>query len=60
MSIEDFDDYCVNFAAKNLYLLRLSGIGKIQEAKRKKRAGIDRKRQYRQLGEAFLRLPKPN
>ena len=36
MSIEDFDDYCVNFAAKNLYLLRLSGIGKIQEAKRKK------------------------
>ena len=36
MSIEDFDDYCVNFAAKNLYLLRLNGIGKIQEAKRKK------------------------
>ena len=36
MSIENFDDYCVNFAAKNLYLLRLSGIGKIQEAKRKK------------------------
>ena len=36
MSIEDFDDYCVNFVAKNLYLLRLSGIGKIQEAKRKK------------------------
>ena len=36
MSIEEFDDWCVNFAAKNLYLLRFDGIKRIQEAQRKK------------------------
>lgn len=36
MSIDDFDDLCVNFAAKNLYLLRFHGIARIQEAQRKK------------------------
>lgn len=36
MSIEVFDDYCVNFAAKNLYLLRLSGIGKYKKPSARK------------------------
>lgn len=36
MSIEDFDDYCVNFAAKNLYLLRLNGIGKYKKPSARK------------------------
>lgn len=35
MPIEDFDDLCINFAAKNLYLLRFPGIARIQEAQRK-------------------------
>lgn len=34
MDIEDFDECCINFAAKNLYLLRFDGIRKIQEAQR--------------------------
>ena len=36
MPIEDFDELCVNFAAKNLYLLRFPGIARIQEAQHKK------------------------
>ncbi len=35
MTIEEFDDCCINFAAHNLYLLRFDGIHKIQEAQRK-------------------------
>ena len=36
MTIEDFDELCVNFAMKNLYLLRFPGIARIQEAQRKR------------------------
>ena len=35
MTIKDFDELCVNFAMKNLYLLRFPGIARIQEAQRK-------------------------
>ena len=36
MTIEDFDDCCIQFAANNLYLLRFDGIKRIQEAQRNK------------------------
>lgn len=34
MTIEEFDECCINFAARNLYLLRFDGIRLIQEAQR--------------------------
>lgn len=34
MAIEEFDERCINFAARNLYLLRFDGIRRIQEAQR--------------------------
>lgn len=35
MTIDEFDELCMNFAMKNMYLLRFHGIARIQEAQRK-------------------------